>query len=225
MCKKTFKIILTLAILIPFSAAFALLPFSNDKSYVSGVYAGIQGGYLYAVDNYKYDGVKSSQDHSDNLDAASGGAYLGYGHVFTHGNLPYLGAEIGFSLRSNYNKSSTDLYGAKINAQGGVSADILLGFFWDNQDTTLVYGRLGIEGDQFHLSGTGITGNNLSDHKYCGLYRVGAGIEHEIVNNVYARLDYVFASTIDNVKFNDGSNKYSSRVYLNTFTLGITYRF
>lgn len=217
MFKNLLKAILLFGVLIELNAAFAYVPFTDDKSYTSGAYLGIQAGYIYAINTEQYTGIKPSIKEDNNQNAFGGGVYLGYGYVFDHGNLPYLGGEIGFNLRSNY---SGDLYGAKINARGGISVDILPGFFLDNEDTTLLYIRLGIEGDQFKLSG-----NNLSDNKFDVLYRGGVGIEHQLVDHVYVRADYVFATPFEKITFNKNSNKYSSLVYLNTFTIGLSYRF
>jgi opacity protein-like surface antigen len=217
MAKILFKVVLLLGVLMQFNIAFAYVPFTDDKSYQSGAYLGIQAGYIYAINTEKYTGVMPSIKEDNNQNAFGGGVYLGYGYVFNHGNLPYLGGELGFNLRTNY--SSGDLYGAKINARGGISADVLPGFFLDNEDTTLLYIRLGVEGDQFKLSG------NQSGDKFAVLYRGGVGIEHQLVDHVYIRADYVFATPFEKITFTKSSNKYSSLVYLNTFTIGLSYRF
>ena len=218
MLKQLIKIILLFGVLIPVSSAFADLLFVNDVAYTSGYYAGVQGGYVLAKDTAKYQGTtftNASEDH--NLNAFGGGVYGGYGHVFAQGNLPYLGGEVGINFRSNYNSG---LYGAKINAPWGISADVLPGFFLDDNNTTLLYFRLGLEGTQFKLSGSGLSGN-----KERVLYRAGAGIEHQLVDRVYLRLDYVFASPGGRVTFSKTSGKYSSNLFFNICTVGLTYRF
>ncbi len=244
MFQRIIKIIFTAAVLLPVTGALAYtataattstanttnntyIPFVSDKGYTSGYYAGIQAGYVYAADSAKYSGTAHPDSSNNNdLNSGDGGVFAGYGHVFSHGNLPYLGGEVGFNYRHKYNTDSDDLYGAKINAEWNVSADILPGFFLDQDQTTLVYLRLGVEGDQFKLTGEdSSSGKNLSDNKCELLYRAGAGIEHELVDHVYLRADYIFSSPINRVSFTEDSGKYSSSVSFNTFTIGVLYRF
>jgi opacity protein-like surface antigen len=208
----------------------------SDKTFSSGVYIGIQGSYVFTVDDIKFDASYPSNPsfvpfaQTNHLNSYAGNIYLGYGYLIDHGYLPYIGAELGFGLRSNYNSGASvddgSIYGQHINAPGELSFDITPGFFVDDTKTTLVYLRLGIEGDQFEMdSDTG----GPSDTKYYPLLRVGAGIEHELVDNVYLRLDYVLAVDLQSEKFQPYlptyDDTYSSKTMFNTFSLGITYRF
>jgi opacity protein-like surface antigen len=218
MLKQLMKMICVVTVLIPASSAFARLIFLDDVPYTSGFYTGIQGGYVLAKDTAKYRGTTFPNKEKDrNLNAFGGGVFAGYGHVIAHGNLPYIGGEIGAHYRSNYNSG---LYGARINAPWYISADVMPGFFLDEKETTLVYFRLGVEGEQFKLSGSGLSG-----HKNKIVYRAGAGIEHQLVDRFYVRLDYVFASPAGRITFNESFGTYSSNVYFNTFTVGLNYRF
>jgi opacity protein-like surface antigen len=213
-------------------------PAYSCHSYSSGLYLGIQGSYVYTVDHAEFEGDNFSNPNYvpkksiNHLNSYGGGAYLGYGYVFDHGFLPYLGAELGFNLRSDYNDDHSsfddgDIYGKQINSRGGISFDVMPGFFFDDTNTTLVYVRLGIEGDQFQIdSDTDDVGH---DYEYRPLVRVGAGIEHEIVNNFYVRADYVASVMVDSIEYSPYlptyGDTYSSRVWFNTCSIGINYRF
>jgi opacity protein-like surface antigen len=207
-------------------------------SYKSGLYLGIQGSYVYTIDYAEFQGTNPSDPsylpykHTNHRESYGGGAYLGYGHIFDHGYLPYLGAELSFNLRTDYNDSNAsfndgDIYGKQINSRGGLSFDVIPGFFFDDTNTTLVYLRLGIEGDQFQI--TSDTNDVSSNHVYRPLLRAGAGVEHQIVNNFYIRGDYVFSVMLDHLNYHPYlptyNDMYSSRAFLNTFSVGITYRF
>jgi|GEM_PF-5766974 len=214
-------------------------PAYSCKTYkASGLYLGIQGSYVYVIDYAKFEGTSISNpfylpiDLTNHRNSYGGGAYIGYGHIFDYGFLPYLGAELGFNLRSNYNQNGGslddgNLYGKKINSRGSLSFDIMPGFFYDDTNTTLLYLRLGIEGDQFELKSS--TNDIGDDYSYQPLVRAGVGIEHEIIDNFYIRADYVFSALLDDVSYSPYlpiyDDSYSSRVYFNTFSIGITYRF
>jgi opacity protein-like surface antigen len=208
------------------------LPMS-DRIYRSGVYVGIDGGYSFTDDNLDFDSdnFNYAENHRDHhyADGSSinGGVFIGYGYLFNHGNLPYLGAEIGANARSTYNSCSDDhhhgegcLFGKTINSTGDLSFDILPGVFWNDTQTTLFYGRLGVEGDQFRLHSY-----DENKYQYDALVRAGAGIEHEIVNGFYLRLDYIFAIDPDRLTFREAGNSYFSKVMFNTLSAGLSYRF
>lgn len=207
-------------------------------SYHSGLYFGLQGSYVFVTDYAEFQATNPSNpsylpmSSTNHRDSYGGGAYIGFGHVLDHGFLPYLGAELSLNLRANYNDSNSDfgngdLYGKQINSRAGISFDITPGFFLDDTNTTLMYLRFGVEGDQFQIK------SNMHDvkdsYEYRPLVRVGAGFEHEIVNNFYLRADYVFAIMADAVNYSPYmptyNDMYASRVIFNTVSVGITYRF
>lgn len=219
MLKQLVKIILIFGLLISTSSVFARLMFLNDVPYTSAFYTGIQGGYVLTKDTSKYKGTVFPYKSKDqDLDSFGAGVFIGYGHVIAHGNLPYFGGEIGGHYRSNFDSG---VYGAKINANWAISADLMPGFFLDEGNTTLVYIRVGVEGEQFGIKGGGVS----SDHKDKILYRAGAGIEHQVIGHLYARLDYVFASPAGRITFKTNLGEYSSNLFFNTFTVGLSYRF
>lgn len=214
------------------------MPPYSCHSFNSGFYLGIQGSYVFTIDDAEFQGTNPSnpeylpKDQTNHLSSYGASAYFGYGHVFDHGFLPYLGGELALNLRSDYNESNAsfddgDLYNAQINSNGGISFDITPGFFFDDTQTTLVYLRLGIEGARFQIDSD--TGDINEDYQYRPLFRAGAGIEHEIVNNFYIRADYVFSAMVDSLDYSPYlptyNNMYSSQSYFNTFSVGITYRF
>ena len=232
--KSFIRLALLAAILLP-SMAFALLP-APISSYTSGFYVGAQAGYAFVTDKAEFDatnphpsdGSTNLSSRNTNLHSVIGGIYAGYGYLFNHGNIPYLGAELGLHYRSEYNScsglSNGCLYGKTINAQYALSADVMPGYFFDDDKTTLVYGRLGVEGDRFKLKGDG-----LSDHQYEFMFRAGAGVEHQLVNGVYARLDYVFSIAPNKITFHAYRPVYDdnfySTPYFHNITLGLNYKF
>lgn len=207
----------------------------SDHDFKSGPYIGIQGNYVLVFDDAEFAASNPSnpnflpEDQTNDQSTYGGGVYIGYGYFFDHGNLPYLGAELGFNVRADYNKNPTlddgSLYGRTINSNGDLSFDILPGFFLDANHKTLLYGRLGVECDQFKFDSA--VGDD--DTKYSPLFRAGIGVEHEIVNNFYLRLDYVFAIQPSDVSFEplepNFDDTYSSQTMFNTFSIGLTYRF
>jgi hypothetical protein len=214
------------------------VPPYSCHSYHSGLYLGIQGSYVFVTDFAEFQGNNPSDPFYlpmtwiNHLNSYGGGAYIGFGQVLDRGFLPYLGAELGLNLRANYNDdngsfSEGNIYGKQINSRGGISFDVTPGFFMDDTNTTLMYLRIGVEGDQFRIK------SDLNDiknsYEYRPLARVGAGFEHEIVNNFYLRADYVFSIMVDSVDYEPYlptyNDMYASRVVFNTASLGITYRF
>lgn len=206
---------------------------TSDKCYKTGWYAGIQGGYIYVIDEVGFDATNPSNinfipiEETNHQNAGIGGVFAGYGYLFDHGNLPYLGGEVGFNIRSHYNGGDNinngEIYGKKINGVGNLSIDVMPGFFTNDYQTTLIYLRLGVEGDRFDLDNDAV-----SDTSYQLLYRAGGGIEHEITNSFYIRADYVFAASPNHIDFepyNNHDDRYYSKPMFNTFTIGLDYRF
>ncbi|MCK4870943.1 MAG: hypothetical protein KAS93_07530 [Gammaproteobacteria bacterium] len=221
MLKKILSLAVVAILMAP--AAFANGGFwPTGSTFHTGAYFGIQGSYVYTINRMKYNGTANPALTKNNHEhGGAGGAFLGYGYMFDTGNLQYLGGEIGMNYRSNYNSSSRGLYGASINANWSAHADLMPGIFFDDAKTTLVYGRLGIEGDQFRIKGV-----SSSKKVYRPVLRAGFGAEHQLNGNFFVRADYVISVPTAYAKFSiAGDGTYKSRPWYNTVSVGISYRF
>lgn len=192
----------------------------NEQSYRTSAYIGAQASYLITKDKAAFANTNKKNTRHD----AVFSGFIGYGKVTNDNNLPYLGVELGYQHRDKYNGGSNigegNLNGRFINADWAVSADILPGLFYDDAHTLLIYGRAGLERDHFKLTGAG---NNMSKNKL--MYRLGVGLEQQLLRNFYLRLDYTLSLASNAITFNQAGTQYSSKPMFNAIGLGLSYRF
>jgi hypothetical protein len=192
-----------------------------SDQYQPGFYAGIEGGYIWTFDHARYENRSITYKRTNRRNSYAGDVFIGYGRTFNYGNLPYIGLEFGYVLRSKYNGHCSkldqgNLYGDSINAKSGFSLDITPGFFFDDYHTTLVYAKLGVENDCFRVTGI----HNSTTRRL--LLRAGIAVERKLINCVYIRLQYIFAIPTRRITFNYGYEKFSSRPIFNYVSLGLT---
>ena len=216
MIKKIFLLTLLLA---PLSLAFGY--FASDKPIKSGPYFGVGGSFAWVNDKLRYDGtafIPNIATRKTDTNCGFGEAFIGYGHIFDHGNMPYLTVELGFNYPSHYH--NTGINNEKINAEQGFSVDLMPGMFFDDDMTILVYLRMGVGGNRFEFDN-----GTLKKDKNEIIFRGGGGIEHEIINNFYIRAGYTIKVLTDNLSFDllNGAEVYKTRPLIHEAHLGFLY--
>lgn len=215
------KSILAVALFIPM-AAFAIIP-NSTKEFHSGVYFGGQAGFIYQMDWSSITQNNATISSKNTMYAFDLNPYIGYSHVFTEGNLPYLGFEFGYHYRTDKNRISGNVAGTqRIYFHHALSLDLLPGLFLDDDvKTTLIYGRLGVQGAWYELRNVGANRDSFEVQAH-----VGGGIEHQLVKNVYMRLDYTFSMPLSRISYTVNNARYQVDPNLNhTLSIGISYRF
>lgn len=195
------------------------------KSVFDGGYIGAAAGYSWLKPNGDTAITGAATQKVDRtVDGLTGAVFLGYGQTI---DTVYIGieGEIGYS---DLDKSST-IGSNRYDFDAGASMGISLRAGLLATPDTLVYGRLGWQRTDLDVSGrlASVTGTpTMDENEHLNGWRIGAGVEHALTDNILARLEYNYTD-YESYKVAYGQNVASTNAepHENTVRVGVAYRF
>lgn len=146
-----------------------------------GFYAGIAAGGVAStieLDNTRPGFGRNSTDIG--LKGVTGGAFLGYGFKMTNF---YIGIEGEYDVSNAEHRTSNFGLNIDVNREQALGGSARLGYYFGRD--TMLYGKVGYSHAQFEIESLG-----FRERKWNGGLKVGAGMEHAITQNLFARIGY-----------------------------------
>lgn len=168
---------------------------SAENSNFEGIYIGGSAHILASDGQLKVSELPLADTDFSSKDNTTGlGVNLGYGTV---NGAFYVGIEAG--LRNNIGKAEGSVLGTSIKADGKQAWDVTVLPGYLINETTLIYGRIGITSvsvdSEATISGTTITGTDDFNGLVCGL-----GLQKALAKNLSAKIEYTHASVSKSFK-------------------------
>lgn len=209
----------------------------NDNGYscnscrgLSGWFVGLQAGMNAASVKYRISTSTSQTYGKDSSLGGLAGVFAGWGSNFS--SYGYAGLQAEGNLVSSKNSggfsgaTSSDNYSSKVNGVWGGA--LLLGFRPWGGNKTMIYLRLGadIANWKYFQSGSPAATNvNGSTSKTKVAFAPGLGVRSMMYKNMFLNMEYKFTAYGSSRIVSPNGNTSSHKPTMQTFTVGIGWRF